>query len=164
MSTAKQSALASLRFARTINDKLVSDFPPAKATFQPAPTDNHLVWNLGHLAISNAWIRGLIDGKKADLPESYNDLFGGKSKPTSDPKAYPSFAEVKKHNDVQFKELVAAIEKLPDADINSPCTSDTGGFAKTKLEAIERAAWHEGWHGGQISSLRRALGLPPAMG
>ncbi len=162
MPTPKQRALANLRFVREMTNKLVKDFPEAKATFQPAPTDNHLAWTLGHMAMTSAWFVSLITGKKADLPESYEGLFGYKSTPKPDAKLYPPLAELKRHDAAQFETLFAALEKGDD-NLSTVCAGDSGGFAKDLHEIADRAAWHEGWHAGQVSSLRRALGLPSVM-
>ena len=162
--TPKQRALANLRFVRSINEKLFTGFPENKEAFQGCPTDNHLAWTIGHLALSNAWFRSLVDGSKPDLPENFDALFGGKSTPKPDAKAYPALAELKRHYAQQFDKLLSAIEKTSDADLAKPCMSDSGGFASDRLEAADRTAWHEGWHGGQVSSMRRALGLARVMG
>src|SRR5207253_2128698 len=74
----RQPALACLKFARKMTSDLIKTVPEDKLAFQTCATDNHVLWNLGHLT----------------------------------------------HN----------------------------------------ATWHQGWHAGQVSSIRRALGLPPVMG
>lgn len=159
-----QRALANMRFARHFTDKLAAAFPENKATFQASPFDNHLAWTLGHLAISNAWFRSLIDGSKPDFPESYEALFGQKSSPRPDAKAYPALGELKKLYAAQFDALLAAFEKLGDGDLDAPIAGEPSDFARTKGDVADRVVWHEGWHGGQLSTLRRALGLPSVMG
>ena len=144
--------------------ELIKTFPEGKATHQPAPTDNHLLWNIGHLANTYQWATGLISGEKGSCPESFNPLFGGKSKPTPDAKTYPSLTEVKKHFDAEYNRFVTVAEKLPDAELSKSIADKTGGFAKDGVDLINKMAWHDGWHSGQISSLRRSLNLPPVMG
>jgi len=39
----------------------------------------------------------------------------------------------------------------------------SGGFFDDILDGLKITAWHEGWHAGQLSSLRRAIGLDPAL-
>jgi hypothetical protein len=160
----RQAALDSIKFARKVTNDLVTHFPEGEATHQPSPTDNHLVWSLGHLARTYQWFTGVIGGDAGKLPESFDTVFGDKSKPTGDPKAYPPFAEVRKACDDQYSRFIAAAEKLSDSAVSDNIADKTGGFANTKLDLLHRAAWHEGWHAGQISSLRRALRLPPLRG
>jgi uncharacterized damage-inducible protein DinB len=37
-------------------------------------------------------------------------------------------------------------------------------YAPTVADTISFFAWHEGYHAGQVSVLRKALGLPNAFG
>lgn len=161
---ARARAIANLKFTRSILDGLVKDFPAEHLTYQPAMTDNHLIWTLGHLAVTNQWFAGVLDGRPAVLPAEYDGLFGYKSKPNPDLAAYPPFEEVKRHHDMQFARLLRAAEALTDDDLTAGCADQTGGFCKDKGEILEKAAWHEGWHSGQVSALRRSLGLAPVMG
>jgi hypothetical protein len=160
----RQAALSSLKFARKVSNDLISTVPADKLAYQPAPTDNHVLWNLGHLAMTYNWGTGLIGGDPGKLPESYAKLFGGKATPTSDPKAYPPLAELRKHFDDQFNIYIAATEKASDAKLAESLAEKTGGFASDGLDLINKMVWHEGWHAGQVSSIRRALKLPPVIG
>jgi hypothetical protein len=40
---------------------------------------------------------------------------------------------------------------------------DGGGWLANKMQAVDRNAWHVGWHLGQLSNLRRELGMAPLM-
>lgn len=162
--TALQRAIITLKFARKMTNDLARTIPPDKAAYQPSPKDNHLLWTLGHLAISYQWLANLIDGKPNTLPANYDELFGGKSAPHADAKRYPSVEELWKHHDSMFDRMIAAAESMSETDCTKSCNAETGGFARDRLDVIEKAAWHEGWHAGQLSSIRRALGLKPLMG
>jgi uncharacterized damage-inducible protein DinB len=162
-SGAKPAAGAHLVWVHSMFEKLLDGFPEDKATFQPSPSDNHLAWTLGHMATAYAWFASLLDGKMMTLPESYNTLFGPQSKPTSDPKAYPPVAELRQSFKAAYDRFTDAMKKLSPADLNKPPAAESHGFGKTRQEVILLTAWHDGWHSGQVSSLRRALGLPPVM-
>jgi uncharacterized damage-inducible protein DinB len=77
---------------------------------------------------------------------------------------YPAHAEVRRIHDEQYNRLLRAAQAMSDADGLSTTATDSGGFVKNRLDVLHKCAWHEGWHQGQISSLRRALGLPSVMG
>lgn len=162
--TEKQRALSGLRFARAITANLLKEFPADKVTFQPSPTDNHVLWNLGHLACTYQWMGSLLDGKPKATPEKYDELFGGKGTPVSDPKKYPALAEVRREYERGFDRFIAAFEATKDADLNKPVLGEGYGFVTDRLDAATKATWHEGWHAGQISSIRRALKLPGVIG
>ncbi len=161
----KQYSVELLKFVRGVTTSMLKNFPDDKVAFQPAPTDNHLLWILGHLAHTTDWFASLLDGKDAGgTPKTYGALFDSKSKPKADRKAYPPLSELRKEFERSFNRLVAAVEASSDADLAKPAPGDTGGFVSTRLDAVMKCVWHEGWHTGQLGSLRRALGLPPAMG
>jgi hypothetical protein len=106
----------------------------------------------------------MLDGKPATLGEMYDKLFGYGSKPTSDASMYPALDEVRRIHDEQFQRVIRAAKAMSDADGLGPTASDSGGFAKNKLDVLYKCIWHEGWHQGQISTLRRSLGLPSVNG
>ncbi|CAG0964940.1 hypothetical protein PHYC_00930 [Phycisphaerales bacterium] len=160
----RERAVALFKFAHQTAAKFGSGFADNQVTAQPTPTSNHLLWSFGHLAVSNAWFASLIDGAPIGVSDDWDKMFGMKSKPTSDPAAYPPFAEVQAAYAKSAERIEDAARSRTDADMVKPCASDSGGFCADKLDAIAKAAWHEGWHLGQIAELRKALGLPSAMG
>jgi uncharacterized damage-inducible protein DinB len=157
--TAKSRAIDMLKMARSTNQKLLDGIPESKHFHQLFGTDGHIAWQLGHLATTNAFFAALIDGEPVGVSEKYNKLFGMGSVPTGDKNAYPPFAELKKAFDQTYDRFLAAATEMKDSDVGMPTCMDSGGFCKDRLHAIELAAWHEGWHGGQISNLRKAAGV-----
>lgn len=158
--THRDRALRSLAFAHAVTLKAVAGFPENKLTHQPSPTDNHLLWTIGHLATTYAWFKSCFDGAMFPLPDSYNALFGMGSKPKSDHAAYPGIVELKRHFEASYEAFIAAAKNLSDSDLAQPPATETGGFCNDKLDALDRAAWHEGWHCGQLCSVRKNLNLP----
>ncbi len=152
-------ALELLTFAHGSTTALLADWPEDKLTFQPSPTDNHALWTIGHLAATYQWFTTLLDGTRAPLPDNYNALFGTGSKPVADPAAYPPAADVRAHFDRAYERLVDLAARIRPADAAKPTIGDSHGFCRDRADVLDKAAWHEGWHAGQLSSLRRALGL-----
>lgn len=155
--------LESFRFTAKFADAQLEGLPDEHALAQLPGADNHKAWTLGHQAISRAWFASSIGGDMPKMPDSYTALFGTASKPTSDPGLYPPLDELRANYRVAFDAVVKAIESLTDADLHKPAHGDSGGFITSRLDAVVKAVWHEGWHGGQIATLRRGLGLPPLM-
>ncbi len=151
--------VASIRFAATYADNQLNAIPDEHALTQLAGADNHTAWTLGHQAISRAWFASSLSGTMPQMPESYNALFGMKSTPATDPGMYPPLDELRSHYNSALQALLGALAALTDADLASPSIGDSGGFLTTKLDAAVKAAWHEGWHGGQVATLRRGLGI-----
>jgi hypothetical protein len=159
----RDRALAIFKFAHKTTDKFASGFSDAQMTAMPCPTSNHVLWNLGHLAVSNAWFASMIDGAPVGVEESWDKMFGMNSKPVADASAYPSIADVRAMYQKTAERLEDAARARTDADLAQPPTGDSGGFLADRLDAVLKAAWHEGWHLGQIAECRKALGLPSAM-
>jgi hypothetical protein len=161
---AKQHALETVTFAHALIDKMLASFPADKMFFQPSPTSNHAVWTMGHLAMTYMWLVTMFDPSKAPaLPDSYNGLFGMGSTPSSEPSNYPPHAQVRQHYDACFAAFLRCVEDLKESDLYAPCASESGGFCSCKIDAAMKGAWHDGWHAGQLSDLRRALKLPSIM-
>ena len=161
-------ALETMNFAHGMLDKMLDTIPADKAFYQIHPTSNHAAWTLGHLACTYAWLATTIDAKAGaaapfSLPESYGKLFNMGSKPTADSAGYPAMAELRTQYNATYAAYFKMVEGLSEADAWSASATDTGGFASSKIDGAYKCAWHDGWHVGQISDLRRALGLPPIM-
>lgn len=152
-----------LNWTHEFTGKLLAGFSTDTLTAQVGPTDNHALWQIGHLASAYSWFASMLDGKPSTLGETFDKTFGWGSKPTPDAGAYPDHAMVRKVHDDQFQRLIRAAERLSDADAHEPTAINSNGFAKDKLDALHKCLWHEGWHHGQLSALRRALGMPGVM-
>ena len=161
MHTPKSASLDALRFAHAFTASIVKDWPADKWTAQPSGLANHAVWSLGHLAVSMPFFASVAGVTISPLPESYGPLFSAGTKPTAAATDYPPAAEVVAAFTQATADFIAAIEKLTDADLAQPSPKADGFFAITKLDAVARASWHEGWHTGQLVLVRKALGLPP---
>lgn len=160
---AKTGAINALRMSRGIFNQLIDGFPADKAAFQPAPTDNHLLWMLGHMPYGYVYFAEVLGGKIDAPPEAWKPLFNAGSKPVGDPSKYPPMAELKKVFDSSFEQFMAIVEKMPVEDLGKP-PAIPADWLTERLAALHAVVWHEGWHGGQFANVRKALNLPPIMG
>ena len=160
---AKTGAIKALRMARGINNQLVDGTPADKAAFQPSPTDNHILWVLGHMPYGYAYFAEILGGKIDEPPEAWKPLFNAGSKPVGDATKYPPLAELRRVYDRAFDQFMAIVEKMPVEDLAKP-PAIAADWIPDRLAALHAVVWHEGWHGGQIASIRKALGLPSVMG
>jgi hypothetical protein len=163
-SVLRDHAIGIATFAHGMTARAASGFAPDQVTAQTPGCANHALWTLGHLASTASWLATLVDGKPHSVPESYYGLFGPGSKPVSDPATYPPFDEVRRAFDDTFQRLVSAASGMSDEEMKSPCLADSMGFCADKLDVLHKGAWHEGWHVGQLATLRRELGLPTVFG
>lgn len=159
--SANERTIQTMEWIRARTHDLLKDIPADKHTYQPSITDNHVIWTLGHLALTDEWLHSMLDPSfKSTLPESYKTLFYG-SKCEGDPKTYPTYAEVKKHFDATHDAFIKAAKAATDQTLNASLKEKSGGFADDGFDALNKGMWHEGWHCGQIAGIRKALGLKP---
>lgn len=156
---ARAHVLKTLDFASGINKKLVADWPEAKLAHQDTPSDNHPLWTIGHLGVSNHWFASIFDGQPA-VDAKLEETYGGKSKPSASAADYPSLAETMKLYDQGMARLKKALTS-PKDPLSKP--KQMADWVSDTIHAAQLAVWHEGWHGGQLSTLRRSLGLPGVM-
>lgn len=152
-------AISTLEWSHARLLDLIADFPADKALYQSAKTDNHLLWTLGHLAMTNEWFETQLTGAPGKLPESYGTLFGYQTKPNVDASGYPRLDEVRQNFDASHQRLLSTFKSLGEDGLKQSLKEKSGGFTSDPIDAMFKNAWHIGWHSGQIASLRKALSL-----
>ncbi len=169
MTTAAASNLvengkAALDLARRQTLKLVDDIPADKLCHQPVPHANHAIWVLGHLAYSDDGFTAALGQRESVIDESWKELFGMGSKPSPDASKYPSLDDIKAALKRTRKALIDWIESLDEQQLLTPLPEGWNVFAPNNAAVLPSLAWHEGFHAGQLSAVRRSLGLPSTMG
>lgn len=159
---AANKAADAVEFAYNVIMTFAKDWPANKVTAMPAAHDKHLLWNIGHLATSNDWFFGLMTGEPGICPEAWQKVFGMGSQPADNPSQYPSLDEVMVKFKASVDRIAGELRKRTDAEMARPVVGDAHGLAKDRLDAALRAAWHMGWHLGQIANTRKGLGLAAA--
>jgi hypothetical protein len=160
---AREHAVSYLKWIRRRSAETLKGFPEDKLCFQNCPADNHPLWVMGHLALTDQWIGGLA-GVSVDVPARYAEFFGQGTKPQGDARKYPPAAEVRQAFDDSRAALVRWLETAAEAMLAADLREQTGGFATDMLDAFLKLGWHEGWHFGQVATLRKSLSLPSAHG
>lgn len=150
----KARATQILDLARSMTDKLVDGFPDDKAVFQPQPWINHVLWQVGHIGRTDDWITGMFDGHESEAPTGYAELFDFGSALVDD---YPPFDEVIAFYRTSRQRLLNALDGASDDQL----ARNVPEWGTDMLGVMFGQAWHEGWHAGQISVIRKSLGLKP---
>jgi len=153
-----------MAFTRTMTLSLLKGWPADKLTHQSAPTDNHVLWVIGHLIGTDAWICDLVGAPRVQAPETLLKACGMGSKPTKNAADYAPLPEMLKLLESARAGLVSWLKSATPAQLSVPLNDKTQGFADDPADALYKLVWHEGWHAGQIASLRKSLGLAPIMG
>ena len=114
-----------------------------------------LHWIIGHIANSRHYLGGQLNaGTVFENSELYN---GGT--PLKEPSAYHTIAEIKKiFEDVSGK-FMTKLAELTDDDINKKLENKLPVKDDTMLGEIAFFSLHESYHVGQLSYIRRQLGM-----
>jgi len=160
----KDTGLAVLAFARHKTLALLEDIPQNELLHQPVPGGNHALWILGHLAGTDDQILTGLVPRASNLPESWPMQFGQGSTPIARASAYPGLTAIKDRLAAMRAELERWFASLSDDTLRSPLPDDWKPFAPTYGALMSSIAWHEGLHAGQLTVIRRSLGIAPKFG
>ena len=139
----------------------VGDIGGAEAIALPEAKLAPIVWQVGHLAVSNAsFIQRAGAAPSPELPERYSALFKTGTGGAAD---YPALSEVVKSFEETHEALVRAVT---EANLDTPIEVPAGRprvFTNVG-EMFSFADAHRWYHIGKITSLRALLGKPRLFG
>ena len=158
-----ETALHTLEFGRGVFLKLLDSIPAKNLTTPAVPGGNHALWIAGHIAWTDDYFVVSLGGAPG-LPEAWAGHFGMGSAPRDDPASYPPLAEVKRVLAERRGAFVAILKGMDDAKLASPSPPALAFTGPRHSMIPGSAAWHEGMHAGQLTVVRRALGLDPLFG
>ena len=147
--------------------RYVAGFNDEHRTRQSEHLPNHVAWCLGHCAMTMHRAAGHIDGQPIPDADFSKDDAGGSSfhaesvafgsAPADDTAHYPSLARAVEIYGAACDRLAACVRAADEATL-----SGTIKWRESELSLwalVMRVTFHNGMHGGQITDLRRALGL-----
>lgn len=144
-------------------------FDEATALSQTPNLPNHVIWNLGHLALTMHRVGNMIDGKgipDADLSSSADAVQKGAyrlesvafgSAPASDEHMYPTLSRAIVIYNSACDRMAAAVRSADDATLDKEVPWGAGTTPIWSLAL--RMVFHNGFHTGQIADMRRSLGF-----
>lgn len=140
----------------------LADFSDADMMFRPAPTANHAIWQMGHLANS---VRGMVTACDPGVAFAFEDdpRFGKSKAAFNDASLFPAKAELLNRWDQAMDTAAAWVATLADADLVRPTPERMQRFAPTVGNVAILLAAHPYMHLGQFQVSRRALGKPHLM-
>jgi uncharacterized damage-inducible protein DinB len=140
----------------------IFDAIPAEYFFhQPFPGANHALWTMGHLATVDQYFLKSLAGRDGAIFDRNRDTFFAKSKPSPNASDYPTLEAVRDYFDTSRAEFRGWIDSLDEEKLASPLPEKWHEFAASHAGMILRLLWHEGMHYGQLTVIRKSLGLPP---
>jgi uncharacterized damage-inducible protein DinB len=140
----------------------IDDLKPAEFAHQPFPGVNSIAWILGHLALTDRRILGLLGAELPPLADGFDTPFKTTKQPAIQQTDLGNPADLIATLDAHRTKLIAAVEGATPDVLNKPLPNPVGA-AKTVGEAAAFMAVHLAMHAGQITLIRRSLGYPPVV-
>jgi len=125
---------------------------------------NHVMWNIGHLAMAKASFLHMVGGTTSHWKEEWKPLFDMGSEPKPDPGAYPAPKEIVAAYEGVYNDFVAHFNALPGDKLAAEVGVE--GFSDVAPHVAHIpgfATLHDSVHAGQITACRKAMGLERVM-
>lgn len=135
--------------------------PEDKYLHQPFPGANHALWMMGHLATVDQFMLKLLAGRDAAIFEQYKTVFFAKSAPTPNAGDYPPIEVVREYFRTSRAEYRGWLVSLDDERLLAPMPAELQRWAPNLGDFLFRLVWHEGMHYGQMTVIRKSLGMAP---
>lgn len=150
--------------------RFAEDFDESMVTKQADGLANHVVWVLGHCALTMQRVGEMFDG--VSLPETDFLMGNGtqgdanrfdtesvciESVPVDDPSMYPNLSRSIEIFSNACDRFADSVRNSPDEKFDEELPWHDGPMPFWKL--VARVCFHNGAHAGQLIDLRRALGM-----
>jgi uncharacterized damage-inducible protein DinB len=157
----RNQLLAAFDYADKAVEELFAAIPDDDYLHPPCTGGNHALWTLGHLATVQQYFLANIAGHDGTLAEKYKTMFFAKSQPSPDAASYPPLDVVRDYSKSSRAAFRSWVESLSDEQLSGPPPERFQKFAPTLGNVLMRLLWHEGMHYGQLTVIRKSLGLAP---
>ena len=159
-----ETGLATLAFSRGVTMKLLEAIPAESRAICPLEGAHNAFWVAGHIAMTDDYFLSAVGGKESTIDESWEKLFGMGTTACDDASLYPSWDEIV----ATMKERRTALENwfstLDAEALAAPLPEKLQFFASSVGALMSTIAWHEGFHAGQTTAIRKKLGLESVLG
>ncbi len=129
-----------------------------------APGGGNAAYAVGHIASTDDMTLQMLAGQPGALPETHQKLFGGGAHPSENTADYPPRAEMIETMNGLRASVIDYFKGLSEAELLAPVEGPMAQFGDTRAKLMTSLAWHEGMHAGQLTVIRRQLGLPRVFG
>lgn len=160
MSTDLQTVTNQFRFNNATYERTIQGIPPEQWLIQPSPELNHLLWVVGHAAVTRAVGVRLLGGKWS---APWQKLFT-RGQQRVDNGQYPSVVEVQQAWNEISGRLLSAIATASVEFSGQPVEKGKPSIDGTVGGMVGFLCLHESYHLGQMGFIRKWLGHGQALG
>ena len=148
------------RFNTDIISKAIADVKPEDWFRTPGDDSNHLMWLLGHVVVHRGQV---LQQLGVDWNSSWASLFAPGSERVDDSE-YPAVDEMLAAWGQISEQLKTALREVPEEVLNKPAPEGPPSFDKKLSGNVAFLAFHDTYHTGQMSFLRKWLGYGQTIG
>lgn len=160
METSFSNVSGMFRVNTDIISRAIADVRPEDWFRQPGDDSNHLMWLLGHVVVHRGHVLKTIGH---DWNNSWAPLFARGAQRVDDAE-YPSIDDMRSAWTDVSDRLRAALRE-PSADVLArPAPEGPLSFDKKVSGTVAFFAFHDAYHAGQVSYLRKWLGYGQIVG
>ena len=160
METSFSNIKGMFRTNTDIINKAIADVKDEDWVRQPGDDSNHLLWLLGHVVVH----RGLVlKNVGVDWSAPWASLFARGSERV-DTAQYPSIEEMREAWNQVSEQLKATLNESPDEVLSKPAAEGVPSFDKKVSGTVAFLAFHDTYHTGQMSFVRKWLGYGQTVG
>jgi hypothetical protein len=153
--------LNALTYIRGMLNDMLDDLDDGQMLHQPTPGCNHALWIIGHLALCDDQYRSRMGGGPGRTPEDWAELFGFGSQPLPHATDYPPIAQVRTALADCRRDLLHWLGGKDAAALQEELPTRWRAFAPTYAALPASVAAHEALHVGQLTVVRKSLGVIP---
>ena len=148
------------KFNTDIVNKAIADVEPDHWFKKPGDDSNHLTWVMGHLIIHRGMTLKYLG---LEYDDTWSELFSRGSEHVADAK-YPSIEEIRSAwNDVSSR-LSDALKSTGEGVMTQEAPKGPPSFDGKLTGTVAFFAFHDTYHTGQVSFLRKWLGYGQTIG
>jgi len=159
----KTAALGAYNFAAFTTDKTLEGFTQDTAFETPEEGGNHAAWVAGHLARTYDWILDRY-ASAGSLEPVYAEVFAAGKDVEPDPEKYPPFEHITAALTERRQAVAKWFEDLPEEKAAEELDEEARMFGQTFAGMMGALGDHENFHAGQLSVVRKKLGMPRVFG
>ena len=140
--------------------KTIADIGPEDWFRSPGDDSNHLIWVVGHLIVHRGAVLKLVG---IDWNSSWEALFAPGAK-RIDHSGCPPIDEMRAAWNDTSAQLADSLRQVPSETLDKPASDGQLSFDKKLSGVVAFYAFHDTYHSGQVSYLRKWLGYGQTVG
>lgn len=158
--TPKDVIKNTINMAHEILTTYLGDLGDADLMVRSVPGVNHIAWQLGHLISSEHEMLTGAGCKMPDLPDGFAAAYTKETSTSDDPAKFEKKDRYLELMEQQRAGTMAALEAIPDADLDKATPEAMQEYAPTVGSAFNLIGVHTLMHAPQFIPVRRKLGKP----